>query len=163
MIALNIPDVKNFMSKLLVQGVFDSFLLVEAELLCGIGYTIRGRRNREWYEKEELLELSEVEYTSLGEQRGLLYQLIKGKKPPQSMKLVLLLPKENTKRFLEEIEREKDGETIEGLFLNLRYEKGEISLTTGTSLTVFTMDKTIDNGWDEWVKRFLTNLEIVVE
>ena len=163
MIALKILDVKEFMSKLLVKGTFDNFLLSEAELLAGCTYTINGRRNKEWYSTEEFSELLEKEYMRLEEQRPFLYQLIKGKKTPQSMKLVLLLSEENKKRILERIKREQEADTIEGLFLNIRYEKGEVKLITGSSMRVFTMDKTIEREWDDNLKVFLRHHEIPFE
>ncbi len=163
MIALKIPDVKEFMSKLLIKGVFDNFLLSEAELLCGCSYVIKGRRNKEWYSSEELSQLSERDYMQFSEQRPFLYQLIKGKKTPQSMKLVLLLSEEGTRKVLGQIGREGEADTVEGLFLNIRYEKGEVRLITGSSFHVFTLDKTIEREWDDSLKGFLRRAEIPFE
>lgn len=160
---MKIADIKEFMSKLLIKGVFDDFLLSEAELLCGCSYVINGRRNKGWYSKEELSELAEKEYMRFSEQRPFLYQLIKGKKTPQSMKLVLLLSEENTRKILEEIGREQEMDMVEGLFLNIRYEKGEVHLITGSSLRVFSMDKTIERQWDDSLRKFLQNYEIAAE
>lgn len=163
MIALRILDVREFMSKLLVKGAFDGFLLSEAELLCGCAYVINGRRNKEWYSNEELSELPEPDYMQFLEQRPFLYQLIKGKKTPQSMKIVLLLSGENVKKLLEGIGRLAEADSIEGLFLNIRYEKGEVKLVTGSSFKVFTLDKTIEREWDDSLKRFLRHCEIAFE
>lgn len=163
MVALKILDVKDFMSKLLVKGVFDNFLLSEAELMCGCSYVINGRRNRDWYSKEELLELPDKEYMKLSEQRGFLYELIKGKKTPKSMKLVLLLSETNTRKILERIGKEAEADTIEGLFLNVRYENSEVKLITGSSFKVFTLDKTIEREWDDDLKVFLRHYEIPFE
>lgn len=163
MVALKILDVKEFMSKLLVKGVFDNFLLSEAELMCGCSYVINGRRNRDWYSEEELMELPDREYMKLSEQRGFLYELIKGKKTPKSMKLVLLLSRENLVRVLERIGREKEADTIEGLFLNIRYENGEVRMITGSSFKVFSLDKTIEREWDDNLKVFLKHYEIAFE
>lgn len=151
------------MAKLLIKGVFDNFLLSEAELLCGCSYVINGRRNKDWYSREELLELSEPDYMRLSEQRPFLYQLIKGKKTPQSMKLILLLSGENVRKILERIGRGAEADSIEGLFLNIRYEKGEVKLITGSSFKVFTLDKTIEREWDDSLKVFLRHYEIAFE
>ncbi|MFW5631044.1 MAG: DUF5721 family protein [Acetivibrio ethanolgignens] len=163
MIALKILDVKEFMAKLLIKRVFDNFLLSEAELLCGCSYVINGRRNKDWYSGEELLELSEPDYMCFSEQRPFLYQLIKGKKTPQSMKLILLLSRENVRKILERIGRGAEADSIEGLFLNIRYEKGEVKLITGSSFKVFTLDKTIEQEWDDSLKVFLRHYEIAFE
>lgn len=163
MIALKILDVKDFMSKLLIKGVFDNFLLSEAELSCGCSYIINGRRNREWYGEEELSQAPDRDYMQFSEQRGFLYQLIKGKKTPHSMKLVLLLSKENVRKILERVGRQQEEETIEGLFLNVRYENEEVRLITGSSFKVFTMDKTIEREWDDSLKVFLKHYELPFE
>lgn len=163
MVALRILDVREFMSKLLMKGVFDNFLLSEAELWCGCSYVINGRRNMSWYSEEELSELTEWEYVQLREQRPFLYQLVKGKKTPKSMKLVLLLSKENTMKILERVGKAGEADTVEGLFLNLRYEKGEARLITGSSFRVFTLDKTIEREWDDSLKVFLKHYEIPFE
>lgn len=42
MIALQIQDIKSFMSKLLLQDTFDSFLLKEAEITVAVTHTIDG-------------------------------------------------------------------------------------------------------------------------
>ena len=53
-----------------------------------------------------------------------------------------------------------DGNQIVGLYLNIRYDNGEMYCITGTSLNFFTMDKTLDLEWDKAVKQFLQSHEI---
>ncbi len=40
------------------------------------------------------------------------------------------------------------------MYLNIRYETGELYCVTGTSLNFFTMDKSLEIEWDETVKLF---------
>ena len=54
-------------------------------------------------------------------------------------------------------------EEINGLFMNLRYEKENLNIITGTSIKTFTLDKTLDQVWDGYVKDFLKYYEIAVE
>ncbi|MGI6089509.1 MAG: DUF5721 family protein, partial [Bilifractor porci] len=46
-------------------------------------------------------------------------------------------------------------EDIFGLFLNLQFRGGVLSVTTGTSLKVFTPDKSLDRAWDRFVSGWL--------
>ena len=49
---------------------------------------------------------------------------------------------------------------VAGLFLNILYAEGKISCTTGTSLKIFTLDKSLDRAWDEMVRRYLRQCQI---
>ncbi len=53
------------------------------------------------------------------------------------------------------------SEQIQGLYLNIRYEDGALYCVTGTSLHLFTMDKTLENEWDKAVAKFMRSHEIV--
>ena len=46
-------------------------------------------------------------------------------------------------------------ENVFGCFLNFQYKDGKLLLTTGTSLKIFTMDKSLDRVFDEEVRQFL--------
>ena len=45
-------------------------------------------------------------------------------------------------------------EQVSGMYLNIRYENGELYCVTGTSVNFFTLDKSLDEEWDEAVKQF---------
>ena len=53
MILLNILDIKDTMSHLLIKDSFDNFFIEEAYVLTYAGLTINGRRNKEWYDSDE--------------------------------------------------------------------------------------------------------------
>ena len=52
---------------------------------------------------------------------------------------------------------------VGGLYLNIQYENGEMYCITGTSLQVFTMDKSLEREWDESVRQFLKKHGIAFE
>ena len=52
MLAIQIKDVKTFMSKLLSGNTFDSFLLEEAQIHTFNTFVIDGHQNRDFYTKE---------------------------------------------------------------------------------------------------------------
>ena len=54
-------------------------------------------------------------------------------------------------------------EDISNLSVNIRYQTGELYITTGSSLKVFTPDKSVDQAWDRWVEMFLSDNEILYE
>ena len=51
-------------------------------------------------------------------------------------------------------------EQITGLYVNIRYEEGQLTCVTGTSVSFFTLDKSLDREWDETVRQFLRGAEI---
>ena len=73
---------------------------------------------------------------------------------------MLQLPKAGTDKFAARTGAGIDGNQIVGLYLNIRYDNGEMYCITGTSLNFFTMDKTLDLEWDKAVKQFLQSHEI---
>ena len=52
---------------------------------------------------------------------------------------------------------------MRSLSLNLRYDGSSLFLTTGTSRTGFTRDRSADHLWDEWVLEFLRDAGVASE
>ena len=48
---------------------------------------------------------------------------------------------------------------INGLFVNLRYKDGKLTAVTGTSLNIFSMDKSLEHAWDQKIQKFILSLE----
>ena len=47
--------------------------------------------------------------------------------------------------------------------MQIRYEKESLKMVTGISFKEFIMDKTIENAWDEAVKKWIKSLGITCE
>ena len=110
--------------------------------------------------EEEREENNIEEFSTWKTLRPFCFSLIKGKKLPGSFRIVLQLPKAGTDKFAARTGAGIDGNQIVGLYLNIRYDNGEMYCITGTSLNFFTMDKTLDLEWDKAVKQFLQSHEI---
>lgn len=163
MISLKILDIKSFMSNLLIQQVFDEFLLSELEIQTYNYFKISGKKNKMWYTNEEWEELEQKEYSRWLEIKPIAFQLIKGNKTPSSFKVVFLLPTDKIEQVLLKESIGLTKEDINGLFLNIYYENNTLHLITGTSIRIFTMDKRIDMIWDNFIKEFLKNSKIAWE
>ena len=74
----------------------------------------------------------------------------------------MLSPK-NLARTLSSIQSSFTGNDITGVFMNIRYQNQLLSLTTGISYNIFSVDKTLDNEWDRLVRQFLKKHEIAFE
>lgn len=163
MISLTIQDTKSFMSHLLIKDTFDNFCLSEAMLATANTYTIDGRVNPAFYTKEEFEMLADQKYSLWQTIKPFCYSLIKGSKVPSAMKFVFALSKEGTMRLLTNDALSFTPEDIDGLFVNLKYADAKVQLVTGTSLRLFTLDKTLEHAFDFYIKQFLDNAGIAYE
>jgi hypothetical protein len=158
MIAFKIVDVKDFMNKLLIGEVFDNFLLVSFEITNYAKITIDGVKNEAWYADE-----ASGRYVAWKEVRDKISALLKGDRVPLGIKGVFRLSEENTDKTAVKLGIKDAAEKDYGLFFTLKFEKGEINIVTGVSVTDFLMSKQIGNLWDEDLLKFLKYYQIAVE
>lgn len=163
MISLNLLEVKSFMAKLLTQNTFDQFLLREMELQTFTNYSINGQFNEDFFTTEELEERGENRFTLWSDVRSIAFSMIKGNKTPLSLKIVFQLPKAKIEELVQRAGGKLQADDIGGLYLNVRFEKGELHIITGTAIKTFTLDKTLEQEWDAEVKRFLRETAILFE
>lgn len=160
MIALKVEDIRKFTSSLFIGTVFDRFLVREAEIVTFNTFHIDGKVRREYYTDQEIEEKRIGELSSWDMVKPLCFSLIKGKKLPGSFRIVLQLGAEQTEDFLSVRQLSLRAEQISGLYINIRYEEGQLYCVTGTSVNFFTMDKSLDMEWDRAVKEFLKEHKI---
>ena len=170
MTALKITDVKAFMQKLLAADTFDNFLIYEAVVKTATTFTIDGRINEEFFDANDVSGESDgssriilEDLQKWGNVKAGCFELIKGKTLPLYFKVVLQLSRENTEKFLASIGSGFELEDIGGLYMNISFDRQELKVVTGSSLKVFSMDKSLDREWDDMVLRFLRKHEIQAE
>lgn len=165
MLALQIKEVKTFMSRLLSSECFDSFLLEEATIQTYNTFTIDGHQNKDFYSKEELEDetLFPYDYSLWKNMRGLCFDLIKGKKAPTFLKIILHLTPEASYTILEQGGGSSYASTLKAFVVTIRFDQNGLLLTTGTSLHTFLPDRTPDLLWDNAFKKFLTSKDIEFE
>lgn len=162
MIAVQIQDIKDFMSKLLLGNAFDSFWLSEASITTSVSYTIDGFLHPGFYDTQEsqLLKEEGRTYALWRDMKPFCFSIIKGKKTPLSFKIVFMLSKKNTKKLLGSSMLSYDPEDIFGLFVNFQFDGQHLICTTGTSLKTFSLDKSLDRVWDEMILKFFKQQQI---
>jgi len=136
MLALSISDVRGFMVKLLKEEVFDGFQLRNAVVNTFARFEIYGSNG-------------DAGCAMWGLVRPHVFGIIKGGAPPRSIKII----------FGKEMEME-DADSPISLFINIHFEDGKVSLTTGISKKGFSLDKSDDERWDTQVVQFLKENEI---
>ena len=155
MTALQIEEQKAFTENLFIGELFDRFLVREASFVTYNSFLIDGRVRQGYYSEEEL-ELQKIEeFSAWKVLKPFCYSLIRGKRLPESFRIVFLLPPEETARFVAAHGAGLAAEQVQGLYLNVQYENHGLTCITGVSLNVFSMDRTLEREWDQAVREFL--------
>ncbi len=158
MINIHIKDKKGFTSKLFLKEDFDSFFVTEASVTTFNTYTIDGRIQKRFYTNEEYENLGKPEFSRWKDIRKLCFDMIKGSKTPIRFKIVLKLPEDLTLSILESTDTLVAAGDILGLFLNIKFENESMDCITGTSLKVFSMDKSLEEAFDRYMEKDLLAL-----
>ncbi len=149
-----IEETGKFMSELLTGERYDSFYLFEARIKTGIDYNINGKINKDFFDSDDRDIMAAEEYIDWKNIKPTVYELIKGDKLPLSLKLILMFNRENITRLAEMNNLPISENDIGALFFNVLYEKGKLTVTTGTSVKTFSLDKTLDHVWDDTVEKY---------
>ena len=160
MIALSITEVKECMTKLLLSETFDSFLFIEGEVTTFNTFHIDGYLHKEFFSESEL---PEREYSLWKDMREQFFSLIKGKRTPLNFKFVLGLSEANIQKLIQQQGIDFELEDVRGLYINLKFDGQKLQCVTGTAMTLFTMDKSLEQAWDLMVQKFFTQKEIPFE
>ncbi|MCI9358283.1 MAG: hypothetical protein HFH59_12260 [Lachnospiraceae bacterium] len=165
MIALKITNLKKFMSQLLIGECFDSFWLSEASITTGNTYIIEGTLHPEFFSEEaqEVLERCHRTHSLWKEMKPFCYSIIRGKQTPLQFKFVFRLSYEKVRHAVDKSGISLEPDHINGLFLNIQYSAGQLSCTTGTSMSAFSLDKSLDQMWDRMVLHFFQENDIDYE
>lgn len=169
MTSYKITNKKDFMGKLLASDCFSSFLLKEAGIHSYVPFTIDGHMNKEFFEDNEETAADPAsphikwDYVPWDMVRPACFDLIKGKHTPTGFQFVLYLKPESMEALFAKEEFSPADFLIQNLILNIRFENGELSLTTAVDYSGFTLDKSGEQLWDLTARKFLSKKEIAFE
>lgn len=153
MIILSITNIKAFMSHLLSHETFDEWLVSEITIRTHNTFQIDGNLNKDFFDEENLPDTLKTPWSML---RPICFNIIKGQKVPSLIKMVFLLDNKHTEKIIEECGTFSISD-VNALFINIYYEHGKLSITTGSSLKLFTLDKSLDETFEKYVKTFLSS------
>ena len=155
MISLTL-NTKKCMAELLLRETFDSFLFIEGSVTTFNKFTIDGYIHSDFYDEETPAE----PYSAWKSLREFVFSIIKGKRTPLDFHFVFSLSADAVRTLITENELDFQPESVQGLYLNFRYDGSTLTCVTGTSLKVFTLDKSLDHAFDKWVEKFFAEHEI---
>ena len=148
-------DTKKCMAQLLLRNAFDSFSIIEGEITTFNKFSFDGRIQKDFFE-----EAPDHEYSLWKDLREYCFSIIKGKRTPLSFRFIFSLSPDQIARLITEKKLDFQPSSIQGLYLNFKYDGTLLQCITGTSMHIFTMDKSLDHTWDKWVQEFFSKCEI---
>ena len=154
MLSIQVSDTKNFMSHLLSGNTFDHFYFIEASIKMGVSYQIQGRINEGFYDTSVEQTLNR-DFCYWKEVRNRIFDIIKGKRLPLSCKIVLGLPKQSVSYLISHSNSTFREDDIEGIYVNILYDPKTLLITTGISYKNFSLDKSLEYAFDEYLAKFL--------
>ena len=89
--------------------------------------------------------------------------IIRGKRTPLSFKLIFGLSESNIEKLLKQQKLSFTPADVQGLYLNIKYDGTHLTCITGTSMNIFSLDKSLEQAWDKMVQKFFTQKQIDYE
>lgn len=157
--AFTLTDIKGFTSHLFLKDTFDSFQFIEGEVVTFNTFRIDGYIQKEFFDTGTEL----PEYSYWKNIREFCFSIIRGKRTPLSFRFVLSLSSRNIARLVEREAPSINPEEVQGLYLNIHYNDTALTCVTGSSFKTFTMDKSLEQAWDEMAQNFLKQKGIQFE
>lgn len=145
MLVANVDNVKDFMAQLLKKDMFNEFQVRDLSITTFVNFEVHGKLNRNFYDSQEDFEDLERYYCLWAEIQPFAFEIVKGSKLPKNIKIVFSASEE-----LIAIVNDKAS----ALFINIGFENSILTITTGSSQKDFTLDKSVEFMWDEWVNQF---------
>ena len=160
MISLNPKNLREFNRHLFTENTFDGFLVPEAHFLTAFRTDIDGQPEASHGSDGDTASASVSACVSWGSLRKIALELVRGTEAPKSFSIVMKLPAESLNSVLLSADA-PDPEEVSGLYLNIRYAREELSVTTGCSMKTFSLDKTWEKAWDRKAEDFLAHKGLI--
>lgn len=162
--AIQILDVKQFMQLLFQSQEFHSYDFVSGEIRSDMKYQLDGHWNSDFFstEEQEQYQLTDRTYLPWEFSKDRIFQLIKGRKTPSFMKLVLRLDNTQTQALLSQ-NKQFTSQDIDGLFVNITFQSKKLNVICGISYKIFTIDKALESDFYNYFVTFLKSKTITHE
>lgn len=152
MFSMEITDIRGFMNHLLSRDTFDHFLTVEASIQMAVTFHIDGSWNKDFFDSEDVPSSTYAPWKTI---RPVMHQLVKGRRLPSSMKIVLTLPQTSLNHLFGMPGEGEFRDVISGVHLNILYRPKGLRVTSGVAGHGFLMDRRPEQAADEALKGFL--------
>ncbi len=155
-----IEDKKSFMTELLTGEAFDELLLSEARIEGKGHLSLTGRPAEGFFSLEEMAGIDPSGYLPYSAFRDSVFSFIKGNRTPVGFMIQLLLKRKETEELISKSECTIPSKDVESLSLLIRFKDGRLTLATGTSISGFYPDKSLDHALDKYAAQLLDKMGV---
>ena len=161
MIRFSPKKLRDFNRHLFAEPTFDTFLVPEAHFVTAFRTDFSGKPT-EASSSDTAGEkaASESPCASWKDLRPIALSLVRGT-APKSFSVVLKLPDEQAEKILAAAGLSDEAASVNGLYLNIRYAKEELVLTSGCTQKAFSLDRSGEKAWDRYLEVFLSRLGLI--
>ena len=163
--SIDITDTGKFVKALLSEDFFAKTLLYYAEIKGACRIEIDGRVNKDFYDSEDESLVTPggraLEYIRWGNIRNQFFEGIRGSRLPLRFSVSLIMDPDFIFEFVKSSGAGIRPEEVESLNINIMYDREKLTVTTGNSYKIFTLDKSFETIWDAFVHNTFKELDIL--
>lgn len=162
---IEILDIKPFMQLLFQTNTFDSYEFISAVIRTDMTYNLDGHLNKDFFTEEELSaqNTNASPYLLWQTAKEKIFYLIKGKKTPLQLKLVLKLPHAAACSVLESTHSNLTAADIDGMFINILFQEDRLTVICGVSYRIFTLEKHLEQEFTSHILSIFKTLSITCQ
>lgn len=151
--AIEILDIKPFMVKLFQGTIFDTYKFISGEVHTDITYQLDGHIHSSFFSEEEAEEFnfSQTAYLPWQKMKEKIFFLIKGKKTPSQLKLVLRLDEIQAQHLLAASGATLSTNEIDAMYVNILFQNNRLQIVCGVSYNIFTMEKSLETEFAQHI------------
>lgn len=163
--SIHILDIKPFMQLLFQTEQLNEYEFVSADIRTDMTYSLDGHINRSFFSEEELIQhsLTQRSYLTWSIAREKVFTLIKGKRTPSLLKIVLRASVPETENLISSTNSSLNSNDIDGIFLNIIFQENKLNVICGISYKIFTMDKELESEFSTKIITLLKSNSITCE
>lgn len=163
--AIHILDIKPFMQLLFQTEQLNEYEFVSADIRTDMTYSLDGHINHSFFSEEELAQhsLTQRSYLTWSIAREKVFTLIKGKRTPSLLKIVLRASVPETENLISFTNSSLNSNDIDGIFLNIIFQENKLNVICGISYKIFTMDKELESEFSAKIITLLKSNSITCE
>lgn len=163
--SIHILDIKPFMQLLFQTEQLNEYEFVSADIRTDMTYSLDGHINRSFFSEEELIQhsLTQRSYLTWSIAREKVFTLIKGKRTPSLLKIVLRASVPETENLISSTNSSLNSNDIDGIFLNIIFQENKLNVICGISYKIFTMDKELESEFSAKIITLLKSNSITYE
>jgi len=154
MISFALEDVKKTMHHILKGSLFDHFEVRGIEIQSYTKFQISGIADKDYNETLEEEKDTLPDYITWAQIKSFVLEIIKSTPhSPKMIKIVFSIPQGQVAQYHHD---------ASALFINFLFKDKAITISTGSAMKSFTLNREGDFAWDQYVMEFFKNAQIPI-